>query len=233
MVTLISIYENRLFFEDLGIGRIESYLREKGVRVITRYLKCGEDIPRDVWDSFLASEYVGFSVYDSNIDFTEKIAASIKVERENIIIVYGSQYASIVYDAIFEMGSHADLIVLGDGEPTFIELIEARKRGIPVEEIARDSAYLASYGSRVNKKCRSADIVELPWPTHHGEYYRNNLHIDLSTSSGCIGNCSFCGTFRRAWSGRSPASVYSHIEETKEMVYALRHSLPRMSQWST
>jgi radical SAM superfamily enzyme YgiQ (UPF0313 family) len=214
MVYLISIYENRLFFEDLGISRIAAFLKENGIDCKFSYIKCDDEIDESLWSAIVASDYVGISVYDNNVDYADRIIEKIKNSNPKIITFYGSQYASIAYKDIYKKHSQVDCIVLGDGEYTVLEIIKASQENVPLSEIIENSEYLASYDSQTNKLCRSIEIQELPWPLHHKAYYSKNLHIDLNTSSGCAGNCSFCGSLRRKWTGRTPENIAEHIQAT-------------------
>lgn len=214
MVYLISIYENRLFFEDLGVNRIAAFLAERGIEYSFSYIKCDSEIDSETWAKIIASDYVGISVYDNNIDYADKLITRAKRENPNLFAFYGSQYASIAYKDILEKNKSIDCIVLGDGEYSILEIITTTN---PQErqELIKSSPYLVSVQSQDNKHCRFSDIQMLPWPTYNKEYYKKNLHIDLNGSSGCAGNCSFCGSLRRKWSGRSPKSIADHISQTE------------------
>jgi hypothetical protein len=83
MVQLISLYENKLFFEDLGIGRIAAFLKERGIQVKVQYLKCGEPVSEPVWNEIIVEKYVGFSVYDNNIDFADDLTRKIKMQNSS------------------------------------------------------------------------------------------------------------------------------------------------------
>ncbi len=77
MLYLISIYENRLFFEDLGINRIAAFLEERHIDYKFRYIKCNSAIDETIWDEIAASDFLGISVYDNNIDFADFIVMGL------------------------------------------------------------------------------------------------------------------------------------------------------------
>ena len=215
MVYLISIYENRLFFEDLGVNRIAAFLEERGIEYRFSYIKCDSEIDSDKWNKIVSSDYLGISVYDNNIDYADNLVARAKRVNPNLFVFYGSQYASIAYKDILEKNKNIDCIILGDGEYSILEIISANNLQDRKKMIS-SSPYLVSIESQENKHCRFSDIQELPWPKYNKEYYKKNLHIDLNSSSGCVGNCSFCGSLRRKWSGRTPENIADHIQKTEQ-----------------
>lgn len=214
MIYLISIYENRLFFEDLGINRIAAFLDEQGIDYNFSYIKCNSEIDSETWSKIIMSDFLGISVYDNNVDYADKIVSCAKEANPKLFAFYGSQYASIAYKDILEKNENIDCIILGDGEYTILDIIRAQDAQAR-KKLIQDSPYLVSNESQVGKYCRFTDIQTLPWPRYNKEYYKKNLHIDLNSSSGCVGNCSFCGSLRRKWSGRTPQSIADHIYNTE------------------
>ena len=223
MVLLISIYENKMFFEDLGISRIGAFLREKGVPVEVKYIKCDAEIDENLLQLCGQYQYIGFSVYDNNIDYADVLAAKIKEANPQAVIFYGSQYVSIAYESLLASNISADFLVLGDGEYPVYDFITHYDRH-NMDELISQSKHLLSAKSHTDKEQCAIDINELPAPLHNSDYLKQSLHVDLNTSSGCVGNCSFCGSIRRKWSGRAPEVIYAEIKRIKEE-YNLRSFL--------
>jgi radical SAM superfamily enzyme YgiQ (UPF0313 family) len=163
MLYLISIYENRLFFEDLGVNRIGAFLEERHIDYKFLYIKCNSAIDETIWDEIAASDFLGISVYDNNIDFADFIVKKVKTMNPTIITFYGSQYASIAYKDILNKNASVDCIMLGDGEYSILELLEKHSKCIPLQTIIKESPYLNKhYQDQENSKNSLKESVQTP-----------------------------------------------------------------------
>ena len=218
MILLISTFKNSIFFEDLGLNRISAYLKEYKFSVEVKYLLHGTKIDDSLLGLFKQALFIGFSVYDNNIDYVLELSKQLRNQYPNKILFYGSQYISIAYNDILDTINDINFLVLGDGEyPLHFFLKEYGS--LDFDQIIEKSPHLVSHNSRKNKFPCYIDINELPWPEHYNEYMSQSIHADLNTSSGCVGACSFCGSLRRKWSGRDPQSIVKEIENIRKQFH--------------
>jgi len=154
-----------------------------------------------------------------------EISEVVRAERPEAVIVGGGPYSTASYDDILNKGL-VDIVVLEEGEVTFVELINrlGDGNGIP-EDI--DGTAVVSHGSvHLNKKrALVEDLDTLPHPDYDAidleDYSGFSNHAFQSanecafiySSRGCPYRCYYCHealikTVRR----RSPENVVSEME---------------------
>ena len=133
-----------------------------------------------------------------------------------VFLVAGGPHASALPREILDREPPVDLVVVGEGELTFVELCERLSRGGSLRGIAgtayRDEAGGAHLAPR---RARRADLDQLE-PVHH--------HFDtpfLLTSRGCPGRCTFCGS-RASWGHRVRFSGVEAVLAALEVIVRRR-----------
>jgi anaerobic magnesium-protoporphyrin IX monomethyl ester cyclase len=162
-----------------------------------------------------------------NWDYQEEAARTVASKvSPDVTVVFGGRHATVSVEELFAGVPNLDTIVRGDGE----EIIRDLAAGLPLEEITGIS--YRQNGGVVHNKFRTLtrlDDALLPNRNLRRANYRllyKNLDLGLdvdfvSTSRGCPFSCKFC-TFsnnplgeKRAWSGRSAASVVAELRTVK------------------
>ncbi len=156
----------------------------------------------------------------------KELVAHIKKHFPNVTIVLGGENASSFYDQILNTIPEVDYIVRGEGEFTFLKLIDAIQNNEAgnIKGIAyRNSDGIVETGLGE----RHINIDDIPWPAWDmfpmEHYFANNLSsgvnrgrsISMLTSRGCPFQCSFCsapGMWTTKYVAREPAEVVSEIE---------------------
>ncbi len=140
-----------------------------------------------------------------------------------VTVVFGGRHATVSVEELFAETPNLGIIVRGDGE----EIMRDLASGIPRGEITGIS-YRENGGlvhNSVRTLTRLDDSILPDRKLRRAKYrllYKNldlGLDVDfISTSRGCPFSCKFC-TFsnnplgeKRAWSGRSPASVVAELK---------------------
>jgi len=159
-----------------------------------------------------------------NWDYQESAAVDVALRvPQGVTVVMGGRHATTSVDELFEKTPNLNVIVRGDGE----EIIRDIASGIPFPEITGIS-YRNDGKVHHNQSRTLGPMEDLVFPDRklrHSAYrllYKNRdlgMGVDfISSSRGCPFSCKFC-TFtnnplgeKRAWSGRSAASV---VEELK------------------
>lgn len=197
----------------LGILSIATILKEKGFKV-------------DVIDCFIESfdkhdiaEYdlIGFSIMISNIENTLKTIQEIKRNYPEKLIIVGGPHVNS-YPSFFTEHELIDLVAVGEGEYTMLELMEKRSpsgvRGLYYKDKNNKTVFNGD-------RDRIRNLDELPFPDlsmvdfkKYDVTIKKKKYISsIMTSRGCPFSCSFCfHSIGRQWIARSPENVVDEIE---------------------
>ena len=144
-----------------------------------------------------------------------------KLGRAVTLVVGGPHPSALPEETLQE--SDYDIVVVGEGDNTMVEIAEARKLSDIKGIYYKEGEEILSTPPRERIK----DLDSLPFPAldlFEIKSYRCSKLVsrrtpmsDLMTSRGCVFNCSFCGkkVFGRKFIAKSPERV---IEEIKYML---------------
>ncbi len=229
-VALISV--NDVIY-DFGLRSLAAYLKNKGHDVDLVFLTVPErelsgQILLDVLALCRRADLVGISVLTHSLGKAITLTEILRLGLPAVRIVWGGIHVTGSPDECLE---HADIVCLGEGEETLLEIVERcreenRPLGIPgTWEKSRDGAV-----SKNAVRPLIEDLESLPPPdysldsdyvTHEGSlvtldpdlfkkrllYYRFNQmgHVYVTmTSRGCPFNCTYCcnNVLRRLYAGK-------------------------------
>jgi radical SAM superfamily enzyme YgiQ (UPF0313 family) len=138
------------------------------------------------------------------------VTKRLKALLPNLTVVWGGYFPSLHTDAVLHSG-YVDVVVRGQGETTFLELLDALADGraadqIPGLAVARD-------GEVVRAPLRPlVDPNRIPRPPYHrvemerylGPSYLGRRTTSFHSSVGCPFTCGFCavaGVYEGRWMG--------------------------------
>ena len=229
MRTLLIVYDNGSYTHNFpqGLGYIAAILEREGCEVVvwnqdmhhypdeelTRYLDRNEP-----FDMIGVSVIAGYYQYRRLLSLSQAINRAKRRPKWYVIGGYGPTPEP----EYFLQKTEADIVVLGEGEETLVELIEVMRGR---REIASVEGIAYRDGGRIvvrNRRPLIADIDSIPLPAYHLfpiAYYR--LHPPRATSKsdftmpmmsgrGCTFKCTFC---YRMDTGFRPRGVDSIMEE--------------------
>lgn len=132
-------------------------------------------------------DIVGISCYTFNRHTCIKLAGLIKEINHEIKVVFGGPHSSITHSQLLENYKDIDIIILNEGEITFLELVEKLKNKESIENLC---GIVYRGNGIVNSGFRQPieNLDELPIPAQYFKYKR------IITSRGCPGRCVFCDT---------------------------------------
>ncbi|HDZ77513.1 MAG TPA: radical SAM protein, partial [Candidatus Omnitrophica bacterium] len=154
-----------------------------------------------------------------------KIAETCKSINKNIKVIIGGVHPSALPLAVAKEQS-IDFVVLGEGEVTFFELLEAVTGKRPFSEV--NGIIFKDNGRIVQTQTRNLieDLDSLPFPAR--DLMPHNLYqppptkrvstfkaTALTSARGCPYSCNFCSAnvvWRRKYRFRSPKNVVDEIE---------------------
>lgn len=217
--------------EPIGLTTISAFLKTKGVT--TRILDWNvEYFSLNMLKRYiqkLTPKVVGISAITLQIKKAYWIGNYIKRNFPEIKLVYGGVHPTFFPEEPFNLGS-ADFVVVGEGERTFLELVDTIKRNNDDFKI-EGLVYKDSNRIKINQPRKLIeDLNDIPLPDRTSlpmDRYSTNLHLPLfdkekafpiMTSRGCPFNCSYCAIpniWMRKFRQRSPEQV---IKEIKQIV---------------
>ncbi|MCP4748479.1 MAG: B12-binding domain-containing radical SAM protein [Desulfobacteraceae bacterium] len=201
--------------------------------IATAARAAGHDVT--VLDQMVDHRKLDFSNFDvvgihsDTTRFFEAMALARQARRSGSKVVLGGPHPCFDTRSIFESGD-VDAIVRGEGEQSFVALLDAWQNG---------QSGLAIKGVLVKHKHRISDggppdliqdVDALPVPARDflntALYQRTRLDgwplTSLHTSRGCPFQCRFCASSRlegSAWRARSADSVLEEIDNLVSMGY--------------
>lgn len=155
-----------------------------------------------------------------------KITEIIKRISPETFIVMGGPNASVIPELALEVAPSIDVVCVGEGEETILELAEfIQDRTNPLKSIKgiayREDGRIVSTALRP----RIENLDDLPFPARHllgplnryyfvGHCYQRLPVTSMITSRGCSHHCDFCtqGVFGYRYRAQRPERVVSEME---------------------
>jgi len=172
-----------------------------------------------------AADYVGISGMTYEADEVHIMAGLIKKAYPEKTVVVGGVHASVAPEEL--VGDPAiDYVVLGDGEQSFVRLIEQVESGNPYPEIP-GVGYRRNGAQVIHpRKIPDHDLDSLPFPAwdlvdlekyfpkvRQSVIYAHKRYMSIFTSRGCPYRCVYCHpVFGKKFRMRSPENVFEEIK---------------------
>jgi radical SAM superfamily enzyme YgiQ (UPF0313 family) len=167
-------------------------------------------------------DIIGFSCYIWNTEKILLISKKIKKNRKDIKIVLGGSQVSPIAESILEKNPHIDVVVRGEGEITFLELVRAFSS--PEKGIAGVQGITYRNKNRiVNNPDRKIipDLDAIPSFYLFDSADLENREVCLETQRGCAFKCHFCYYHKNFDTVRS----FSMKRVKKDLVFLLKKKL--------
>ncbi len=207
----------------LGLCWISSYIKSKIDNInITGYdMLLKPELEKTLYDEVRLNKFnvVGIQAHSNmTIDDTIRIINTIKKIDKNIIIVAGGNAATYMSNYLLQK-SEIDIIIKGEGELTFYELICALINKTEFKDIK--GLIYRSHSDVVETQDRQLieDLDILPFPDRSIFDKYNYPQYGVMLSRGCPYNCTFCSTslfWKYKVRLRSPKYVIQEINYLKE-----------------
>ncbi|MEM1531631.1 MAG: radical SAM protein [Nitrososphaerota archaeon] len=205
----------------LGLAYLASMIKdEHEVKIIdSNVLNYGfEDIKKELKN--FGPDIVGITSTTPSIYEAYKVADIAKKVNENCIVVIGGPHVTFLPEEVLMECKSIDIVVLGEGEETFRELVNAVERGLPLEDVK--GITFRKHEKIVVTKPRPPikDLDEIPFPSLDilpvEKYELQGVkYMPIMSSRGCPFRCYFCASsriFGGCWRCRSPKNVVEEIE---------------------
>lgn len=216
----IDLSETRGLCSHLGLGYIAATLRKAGHEVDLFDCPIENITLKQINKKIRDENYkaIGISTYFYNYHNVLRIVKKIKKLSDDIFVFIGGYLPTLSYERIGKDLHEVDCMVIGEGEITTLELIREIAtgnwrdvRGIAYVDKKTDKVIFTGKRKLVN------ELDSLPFPVRVVQ--PNVIELDVITSRGCYGRCSFCaiGGYNEKCIGkivrrRIPEKVVDEIE---------------------
>jgi radical SAM superfamily enzyme YgiQ (UPF0313 family) len=210
------VFQTRFFpYEDIGVSYIAAYLREKNCDVILKLARDDNDI-----DYQSIVEYnpalIGLPIYYYIKDEVCRFSEKIKQLLPNTNICVGSMYATIFYEIILNYFPDIDFAVIGEGEITTKELVDAITDNEDYNNI-KGLAFRKGKEIITTGKRPLVDLDLLPAPSRDFISQVKGIRFPyIFTQRSCASNCAFC-SIKNYWGDVRVNSIEKFKEEVKEI----------------
>ena len=156
-----------------------------------------------------------------------RLIDTIKQLRPEVLIVLGGEHITSMPEFCLRTSS-ADILVLGEGEETVIEVVHALDAGKSLDDV--DGIAFRSDGDVVvnPRRSRTLAIDDIRWPAWHhvdldtyhahrwmGGMYSSTKSVPILATRGCPYQCTYCSApnmWTPRWIPRDPAKVADEIQ---------------------
>lgn len=169
------------------------------------------------------AKVIGFSVMQRTLPSVKLLTEKLRDKGVAAHVCCGGFAATLSAKHILERIPAIDSIVLGEGETTFSNLVQAIKELTDWDHYP-GMAFRQNGKVVINQPATKVDIDTLPWPSRDllPVCFEKTNYATILASRGCYGICTFCSNqaFERTsigsnWRGRNPTDVVDEMEELK------------------
>ena len=221
-----------------GLAKVANVLPPLGLAYIAASLE-EEDIEVEIIDAMAlnlsfeslierihkaAPDIIGLSALTATFNRCLKIATGVKKLLPKTLIVLGGTHASLFPEDILKQSRAVDIVVIGEGEETMLELIQAVENDKNLKDV-KGIAFRNENKVIINQpRPPLQDLDKLPFPAWHllpldkyrpaPQAYKRLPLATMVTSRGCPFQCSFCShaVFGKIHRKRSPENVIQEIK---------------------
>jgi len=162
------------------------------------------------------SKIIGFSIWNSNMFFSLRVAREIKRKVKDRIIIFGGPECFPLYSGKFLIQDEAvDIVVYGEGEETLKEIVSSLDKS---EKVKFTEGAIIKKDSRIidcGPRQPIDNLDALPFPDFNGypldKYLTNKLPIFFNR--GCPRVCRYCApNLMLVYRWRSANSIFEEIK---------------------
>ncbi len=230
MRILLVVYDNDSYISYFPIGTayIASVLRKEGNDVVI-YNQDVYHYPEEHLTQYLNNnrfDVIGVGIIGGYYQYKKllKISEAINDSKKRPDYYVLGGHGPSPEPEYFLNKTNADVAVIGEGEETIIELVNAISNKESFKEI-KGIAYRDGSKIVVNdRRLTISDFDSIPWPAYDMfpvEYYRllrdpcsvnRDFFMPVLSARGCVFNCNFCYRMDEGYRARNPESIIEEIE---------------------
>lgn len=186
----------------VGMGEIEAKIREEAPDVVAVS-----------------------AITATSVDALEVVGLAKRLDP-NIVTVAGGIHSTFMYEQMFERQPGLDHVVVGEGEASLVDLLDALQAGRDVSSVrglaTRRPEGILKTASRA--LIRDLDTLPFAWDLLDWSDYTyfilpGSTLGAIDTSRGCEKGCTFCSQqkfWARSWRPRSPEAIVREMEYMRD-----------------
>jgi anaerobic magnesium-protoporphyrin IX monomethyl ester cyclase len=229
-----SLYLNLDYDENLPLSN--PFSRKFNIESFQTYLSNVTNNDHRVWSeaklfiSRVKPDVVGISSITIKMPSVIRLANIVKECNPEALVVVGGHHAQLFPKEILQNINAIDLIVKGEGEETFLEIVEIRNNIPSLSKFLSNKSLSFISGiyfrdengniSETEERLLIDNLDDLPYP-ENAIYIKSNQHSQVTpinyiiSSRGCPFNCKYCATnniWKRKIRYRSVNNVIAEIQ---------------------
>lgn len=215
--------------EHLGVAYMASVLRAVGFTAEIREVEHGPEHWAEAVEQVAAFDpaLVCFTLMSLNVASCVRFCEVLKQRLPGVTVACGGPAGTFAGLEVLRNIPYADVVAVGEGEPTILDLVQRIALGEPLEDCP-GICYRDAEGRPRQNQARPLvhDLDALPYPARdqlitHGDKLE---YVRVSTSRGCVAHCAFCSAPHlknrvqagKAWRGRSPEHIVDEVAQLVE-----------------
>jgi radical SAM superfamily enzyme YgiQ (UPF0313 family) len=198
----------------IGLYYIAAILKENGhdTDIINLYDAVNEQEGIRAVIKEKAPDLIGFSIFHANRWGGIELAKMAKEINPRVKVVFGGPGPTFLWNFFLKNFDEIDFAVIGEGEHTFLDLVNTIKEGGDVSEVPGIAFRKDGVPVRTKKRELIQDLDSLPNPARHFTFQH------VSSTRGCPGNCAFCGS-RNFWGKKVRFHSPDYFVDQLELLY--------------
>ena len=177
-------------------------------------------------------DIIGISVPTECVYNAYNIAEGIKKINPNCLTVVGGPHPSVLPEEVLKECPFIDVVVRGEGEVTFSELVDKFEKNQGFEDVLGISFRKDDRIISNSNRPLIEDLDSLPLPAYHllpMKQYKHYKKIPkfnikgnfgaITTCRGCPYNCNFCASralWGKKWRSNSPKKIVEELKILKD-----------------
>ena len=175
-----------------------------------------------------ASDIIGLSsMFSNSWSFEWRLIEAIRLEFPDARIIVGGEHATACPDYILSTCRDVDVVAMGEGEETMVDLVNNIRTGSPLARVPGIAFRDGDVIHTTQRRKRIGDIDSIPMPAWnlvplenymsrglgHGSMHVRNM--PLMATRGCPFQCTFCSSpqmWTTKWSARKASLVVDEME---------------------
>ena len=191
MKVLLTALNAKYIHSSLALRSLKAYADPEGKYTCIKEYTINNRVEFIVSDIYKEKpDYIGFSCYIWNIEMIKNIARRLKKVLPETVMVFGGPEVSYDSADFLRENEFADIIMRGEGERTYKNLLEAWTCGCEyynVDGISYRKDGVISENPNVEPLC----LDDIPFVYDNAEELKNKI-IYYETQRGCPYNCQYC-----------------------------------------
>ena len=193
MKVLLAAINAKYIHSNLAVFSLKKYAKKYEANIVLGEYTINQycdDILRDIYKQ--KPDVLIFSCYIWNIDMVKTIAKEMKKLCPDLPVWVGGPEVSYEVTAFLQQNSYIDGVMVGEGEATFLELMEYYIDNLGALEWIDGIVYRKHTGEIcVNSPRMPMELSEIPFPYEDLHALEHKI-LYYETSRGCPFSCSYC-----------------------------------------